>query len=219
MPYPPNSKLTRLVDATVEPITLAQAKLYLRVEVSADDDMISDMISAARIECERIGDRSYVATTWQLTLDYLPFPSNPQAGFPFPFSPYNNVAGGFNRVNPNDGGITLPMSLLSLVSITYVDMAGELQSIDPSQVIVSPGKPGRIYPAYGTFFPFSQPRAQAVTITYVGGYDDDGSTVPANIRQAMRLILANMYAHRTCNVPLPDNVTSLIVATEGWNYA
>lgn len=48
-----------------EPISLAEAKLYLRVDTDADDDLISVMISGARAAAEGRTHRILRASTWQ----------------------------------------------------------------------------------------------------------------------------------------------------------
>jgi len=49
--------------AITEPITLAEAKTYLRVDDSTEDDLISILISAARQYAERHENRLLVART------------------------------------------------------------------------------------------------------------------------------------------------------------
>ena len=50
-----------------EPISLEDAKLYLRVDTDADDDLITMMISAARAEAEGKTRRVIRSSTWQWT--------------------------------------------------------------------------------------------------------------------------------------------------------
>jgi hypothetical protein len=217
---PPNAKLTRLVDAAVEPLSLADAKGYLRVETTAEDTLISDMITAARLECEHINDRSFITTSWQLTLDYLPaiaYPFNSLEGRWGTWSCQGGMVG-------FGGGITLPSPpLIALTSMTYIDMSGVTQSINVSpgspSIIVTGGTPGRIDPAYGTFFPLSQPRPAAVNIIYTAGYGPDATTVPKSVIMAMRLLVAHYHRHRTINAQVPDAVANLLSCTWWGGYA
>lgn len=48
-----------------EPITLAEAKLYLRVDTDDDDNLISAMITGARAAAEGRTHRVLTQTTWQ----------------------------------------------------------------------------------------------------------------------------------------------------------
>ncbi len=45
----------------VEPISLIEAKLHLRVSTTADDALITQLIRAARIYCENYQGRPYIA--------------------------------------------------------------------------------------------------------------------------------------------------------------
>jgi hypothetical protein len=217
---PPNAKLTRLVDAASEPLALADAKIYLRVETTAEDALISDMITAARLECERINDRSFIQTTWQLTLDYFPAVAYPFSGYAARWGTWDC---GSSMVGL-DGGISLPSPpLIAIESITYVDQSGAIQSVDVTSgnpnIIVSDGTPGRIYPAFGTFFPLSQPRPAAVNIVYTAGYGPDATTVPKSVIMAMRLLVAHYHRHRTTNAEVPDAVANLLSSTWWGGYA
>lgn len=220
--YPPNSKLARLVDAAVEPLSLADAKLFLRVENSAEDALISDMIAAARMECERINDRSFITTTWQLTLDFLPLSAGPFPGFS-PSARRWGGGGSYDRVDAHDGAVFLPMPpLIGVSSLSYVDQGGVRQSLDVTpeagNVLVSTGTPGVIHAAYGKFFPLSQPRAAAVDIVYTAGYGDDPSAVPRSVVMAIRLLVAHYHKHRTTNAEVPDAVCNLLASTAWGSY-
>jgi uncharacterized phiE125 gp8 family phage protein len=55
--------------ATVEPITLADAKLHLRVDDDTDDTLIGALISAARDYCERFTGLALTAQSLEYILD------------------------------------------------------------------------------------------------------------------------------------------------------
>jgi uncharacterized phiE125 gp8 family phage protein len=211
LPY--NAKLTRIADAAVEPLSVQDARNYLRVEVPDDDALIADMITAARLECERMNNRSFITTTWKLILDYLPFVGG-----------YGLWQGPSDRLIADDGAITLPMPpLIAISSLTYIDQGGVSRSIDVSptspDVIVSAGTPGRFYPAYGRFFPFAQPRPAAVEITYTAGYGPNPADVPRNVVLAMRMLVSHYYEHRTTDAPVPEAVSNLLSSTSWGGYA
>lgn len=58
-----------------EPISLDDAKLYLRVDTDADDDLITMMISAARAEAEGKTRRIIRQSTWQWVSSEIVVPS------------------------------------------------------------------------------------------------------------------------------------------------
>jgi len=58
--------------APVLPVSLERAKQHLRVDVSDDDDLITDMIKAAADYAEGFMGRTIVDTTYDLVLDGFP---------------------------------------------------------------------------------------------------------------------------------------------------
>lgn len=46
-----------------EPITLAEAKLFLKVDFTTDDTLITSLITAARAQAEEFSNRAFVAQT------------------------------------------------------------------------------------------------------------------------------------------------------------
>ena len=56
----------------VEPVTLAEAKLFLRVEHDDDDDLIAALIAGSRIHIESQTRRALISQTWRLTRDVWP---------------------------------------------------------------------------------------------------------------------------------------------------
>lgn len=221
--YAPNAKQSLVAGPSVEPLDLATAKNFLRVTISADDALISTFISAARLRCEQLVDRSFITTTWLYTIDFLPFASNPIVGFPFPFLQYGS-GGAFNRVDANDGAIFLPSPpLISVTGFTYVDPSGNTVAIDPSpsagNVIVSTGTPGKIYPAYGKFYPIGLPVPQSVNITYTAGYGPSASNVPADVVVAMMFLLGAMYENRNVDIAIPRIVEDFLYRVKWGGYA
>ena len=65
--------LTRETAPALEPVTLAEAKAHLRVDISDDDDLITAIIKAAREYCEEYLDRTLVHTQWTMRMDAFPW--------------------------------------------------------------------------------------------------------------------------------------------------
>ena len=64
--------LFRTVEPASEPVTLAQAKAHLRIDGTADDDLLSDLIRAARQEVEQATGMALIEQGWRLVLDRWP---------------------------------------------------------------------------------------------------------------------------------------------------
>ena len=55
----------------LEPVTLSEAKSYLRITDNNDDAFITTLISAVRRRCEGYTQRALITQTWTLWLDGL----------------------------------------------------------------------------------------------------------------------------------------------------
>jgi Phage gp6-like head-tail connector protein len=221
--YQPNTKLVRVTDAATEPLSLDDAKNFLRVTITDDDALISGLISSARYECERLVDRSFITTTWKLTMDYFP-PYSSRFSTLLPPAIVGPQSDRNYWLNLSSIAIELPMPpLIEVTSITYIDPSGTTQPLDPSEeaqnVTVSAGTPGQMVPYYGKIFPVTQPTLSAVNITYTAGYGPDATDVPPPVIAAMRFLVAMYYEHRTDSVPTPEVVKNLLASVYWGNYS
>ena len=168
--------------ATSEPITATEAKLYLKVDDTADDDLIDDQIAAARSLCESLTGRRFIDTTMRLSL----------SGW------------------PSDDVIVLPSSPLSSVTtVKYIDTDGVLTTLaeGTDYQVSKKSTPGRVKPFYGTYWPALRLDFDPVQVTYVAGYSATAASVPDQIKQAIKWVIGHMYAARTSLVPwLPKDV-------------
>lgn len=64
-----NRLLTRVTAPASEPVTAAEAKLYLRVDGSDEDALIGDLIVAARMVAENWLKRSLITQAWKVAYD------------------------------------------------------------------------------------------------------------------------------------------------------
>lgn len=67
MTSPQARLLERIVAPASEPVSLSDAKQYLRVEHSADDTLIGQLIVTARQMAERYLRRSLITQTWKMS--------------------------------------------------------------------------------------------------------------------------------------------------------
>lgn len=167
----------RTAGPALEPITLAQAKLHLRVDIADDDALITTLISAVREQCERRTRRTLVESTWVLTLPAF------AAAMDLPWGP-----------------------LRSVTDVRYLDEAAQEQTLAGSSYVVDlHGTPPRVLLASGASWPATRADApDAVRITYVAGYaavsagppPAVGPGVPAPLVQWMLLQLGHFYDNR-----------------------
>lgn len=55
-----------------EPVTLADARAFLRLDDATEDALLSALITAARLTLEHVTRRAFVSQSWRLTLDEWP---------------------------------------------------------------------------------------------------------------------------------------------------
>ena len=166
----------RTTDATVEPLTVAEAKRHLREDLQdADNDAdISALITAARTAAENRLNRTLITSTWTLTLDEFP------------------------EDDDDEGVILLPMGrVITVTSVKYLDSAGTLTTLDPSLYTTDlTGDIGKIFAAHGTFWPVTREQPNAVTVVYTAGYGATAALVPAPITTWIKLAIGDMYGQR-----------------------
>ncbi|MBL9088438.1 MAG: phage head-tail connector protein [Planctomycetia bacterium] len=153
-----------------EPLTLEEAKRFLRITSDAEDDVVLALVAAARKRIERGTELALITQTVEVKLD----------GF------WGSCA------------IELPMPpLQEVVSIQYLDAAGALQTLPADTYKVSTHRrPGRVWLASGKSWPTTKDEREAVTVTFNAGFGDDPTDVPPNLIHAMRMLCAHYDRHR-----------------------
>ncbi len=150
-----------------EPVSLAEAKAFLRLDDTAEDALVTTLITAARLHVEGTTARATVAQSWRLVLDAWPV----------------------------EREIRLPVApLLSLLAVTVFDEEGEPTELDIGQFEIDAVTPRLLLPA-GIDLPPMRER-QGIEIDYVAGYGPDAADVPADLRQAMLVLVGYWFANR-----------------------
>jgi uncharacterized phiE125 gp8 family phage protein len=75
-----------LAGPALEPVQLAEAKAHMRVDGSAEDDLVGALIAAARVAVETTTRRVLIAQSWRVVLDAWP-----EAGVVLPIQPVISV--------------------------------------------------------------------------------------------------------------------------------
>lgn len=162
--------LRRTTEPGSEPLTLAEAKLHLRIEptVTDDDVLITALIKSARQQAEMRLQRTLISSQWTLVLDDF------------------------------SSAIRLPMPRVTTIgSVKYIDAAGAQQVIASTDYVLDNASEiaNWLLPAYGLTWPSVRPQANAVEVAYTSGWPDAGS-VPQEIRQWMLLAVGSWYGQR-----------------------
>lgn len=184
-----------------EPVSLAEAKLHLRVDFTDDDALITSLIAAARMAAENICRRAFVTQKWELTLDGFPrqnFFGSLSAIAPVDAFIPNIIAAERGYVVRFRGGkIELPKPVLQSVDyIKYLDEDGVEQTLDSSQYVVDAvGEPGAVTPLINTYWPTTQNVMNSVRIGFTAGYGG-AADVPEGIKSWIKLRVATLYSNR-----------------------
>lgn len=163
--------LTKVTDATIEPVTLAEARSHLRIldplDTSNDAD-IARLITVARTDAEDRMRRTIIDTTWRLMLDHFP------------------------------SAIRLPMPrIIGVSELKYIDADGNLQTLDSSMYSVDvASEPGWIVPAWDQSWPTARDQMHAVSVLYSAGYGTNADNVPSPIKQWVLHAVEEMHEHR-----------------------
>ena len=70
---PDPRSVRRFVEPTVVVVTLAEQRLYMRVDETADDTEITAQVAAATREAEDFTRRAFITQQWRITYDAGPF--------------------------------------------------------------------------------------------------------------------------------------------------
>ena len=168
-----------------EPVTLAEAKAWLRVDTTDEDATISALIASAREYVEAATRRRLMAQGWRIVLDRWPF-----------------VRGGDGSLEALWIGrcapvmeVWLPLAPVSAVSAMRVfDASGQVQPM-PNNVWRFVGAPDQARLNFSSAPPQPGLQAGGIEIDVAAGYGAEAD-VPAALRQAILLQVADWYQNR-----------------------
>ena len=216
-----------LVRATepANPVTLAEAKLHLRIDSSAEDDLIGTLITAATRWAEDYTDRTFCHTQWQMRLDsfYGPVGSPVQFGLK---ADGNNIEGRQGTVPNLDIELPRPPMVqtgtATAVTISYTPDAGaSTTTLDAVEYRVDrQATPGVCRPLYGKTWPSHLVDQNSTVVTWYAGYSATGTGVPAPVKAAILLLVAHLWKHREASAEVtltevPFGVKTML-STIGW---
>ena len=177
-----------LAGPAVEPMTIAEAKAFLRVVHDDDDDVIAALIAGARVHVEAQTRRALITQSWRLVRDTWP---------------------------DNGRVAVLPAPLRELTAARVYRLDGTVQTLDVAAFTADTASAPGVLAYSGA--PLEPGRIAAGIELDVGvGYGDAAADVPADLRQAIRILVAHWYENRglialgTGIAVLPVTVAALI---------
>jgi uncharacterized phiE125 gp8 family phage protein len=173
-----------------EPVTRVEAKDHLRLETTADDTTVDNLIVAARQFVEEFLWRVLITQTWELTLDDFPT----------------------DHVRWSTTEIRLPCGdVQSVVSVKYDDESGNEQTFSALNYIVDGYPPARLVLKRAATWPNTSGEILAVRVRFIAGYGL-AAAVPQPIKQAMLLLISQMYELRT------PEVTAAVISSVKFSF-
>lgn len=149
-----------------EPVSLVEAKAFLKVDDVAEDALITTLIGAARLHVEGVTGKALLAQSWRVVLDHW----------------------------PENGLVKLPVSpLQSVTAISATDDNGASHDIGLGQFGSEPDR--LLVPVVVVGMPALQERG-GIEIDYVAGFGTEPEDVPADLRQAVLGLVAHWHEHR-----------------------
>ena len=186
---------------TTEFITLVQAKNYLRLDQTADDDYVGDIIKRARHQCELMTGYALYTQTLLSVVETDPYQFGPFSGIhstqlriTLPYAPVQSIAHLFYE---SDSNVWTEQVDLTVFNIDYDDL--------PCSIILGTGQrlDAKMTPE-GVF---------RFKVAYVAGFTAvEGA--PPNIIQAMYMYLNVYYSNRdnaaeeatACNLLMQERI-------------
>lgn len=194
--------LTLTAPPPAEPVTLEELKLFLRIDGSAEDDLLLELIPAARELAEQFTGRAFLIQGWRLTLDRL---SRDRAKEEW----WDGVReGAIGSLLGAYAPIPLPRPPLASVQSVAAYGLDDAPSVLPASAYRVDTAGHRLILDAGAGLPPLRPYG-AVEIAYTAGYGATAASVPAPIRLAVKQGAAMLYEQRGC-ADLPGAAKALL---------
>lgn len=155
-----------------EPVSVAEAKAHLRMTHDAQDALVEGLIRDARARVEGMTQRPLLTQT--LRMDYPYFADTLYLGR----APIQDV-----------------------VSVSYLDKAGDRQTLDATEYRLSLGATDPLLTPTAPW-PEHLQRHESIQVTVTAGYGDDADDVPGDLRRAMLLLIGHWHENAELTAPV-----------------
>lgn len=188
-------RLTIVTDVAIEPVTLVEAKLFLKVDETADNALITSLIKAARQACEKYTSRALTAQTWKVFFDRLQGSDQPL---------WEGISTGADLSYASSELFLPKPPLVSVTHIKTYDDSDVATTWAASNYFVDTAtEPGRIVPRGSTSWPTATRVANGIEIQFVAGYPAVSPatnpvtyTVPEDIVTGIKRMINHLYENR-----------------------
>ena len=182
----------------VEPILLADAKAFLRIDTPDEDTLIQSLIMTSRLHIEVALGLALIQQTWSCFFDRWPAVLDTRNAPLQPAGVVFTIPDPRTRLNASADAILLPLNPIKSVDAirVYAD-DGTFVALPLAGFTVDlASTPPRIVRRFATAVPDPGRRLNGIEIAITAGFGPNPTDVPAPIRQALLLLIAHWYEHR-----------------------
>lgn len=159
--------LFRTAGPDAEPVSVADAKAYLRIDHDSDDELIAGLIRAAREDVEQTTGTAMIDQSWRLAVDAVP-----------------------------ESGV-LPLRrgpVKEIVSVTIYGSEGEASVLDPDDYELDAlSRPARLHFSER---PTDLRAMNGVEVDFASGFGEAGADVPDLLKRAVLALVGHWYEFR-----------------------
>ena len=173
----------------IEPVSLAEAKAWLRIEGNDEDSLVAALVTTARMLVEQMARRCLIDQTWRIVADRWPV----------------------------DGRLVLPRApVRAIAGVRALDSAGLATTVPETAYRLDAGREPAELRLTGPL-PLPGRFSGGIEIDIVCGFGPDPQDVPEPLRHAIRLLVARWYENRgdaTADAAaLPPDIAALVAST------
>lgn len=181
--------LDLLTAPALEPVSLDEAKAWLRLDSTDEDPLLSALIVSARLTLESYTRRFFVTQSWRMRLDAWPAQTLRRRTLAIPFSPFRSLS----AIRVYDTGDLAQTLASASYRAAPTREAGRVAFLSP------PPGPGRV--------------CDGIEIDLVAGYGDSAADTPEPLRRAILALIAHWHENRgdvgDAGAPLPTIAMAL----------
>ncbi len=176
--------ITTLTPPASEPVTLSEAKLFLRVDHTSEDALLTTLIAAAREAVEVACGRALITRRVRESLDIWR---------------RDSVAGALLGLGP----------VTNIVAVRLIADNGSQSVIDPSRYRLE-GAGDRPRLVFEAGVPATLRSAGGIEIDYDAGYAASAASLPVALRLAALQVIGALYEARQGETPIPEAARALM---------
>ena len=194
--HSPDYILKRVTPAAISPVSVDEVKVDQRIDHDEEDLQLQALIDAATAHAVGVVGKCLINEVWSISV----------------------------RCVPRSGRVHLPKTPVQAIeSVAYYDHDNQIQSLLIADFYLYGDEDWSYIEPISGVWPVLYERLDALTVTFKTGFGDTPESVPANIRQAVRLMTGHWYANReavvigTITATLPMGVDLLLgMSRKGW---